>query len=136
MNSHGRNIRIAASAAGFVPLLIQVIRSIDTLRDISARADKAPAELSFLMCELICLTGLMNEVKDKAPRSDGFVLQLCHKSCEQVHNSLEKLKKRLSAQPEGTGKQRVLKAFAFRNWKEDVEDLQRSILDAKMNLIL
>lgn len=31
---------IAAGAAGFVPLLIQIISSIDTLRDISARADK------------------------------------------------------------------------------------------------
>lgn len=88
------------------------------------------------MTELICLKDLLKEVKDKKPRSDAFVLQLCHRSCEHVHQTLEKLKKRLSAQPEGTGKQKVLRVFAFRHWKEDVEALQRSILDAKMNLIL
>jgi hypothetical protein len=127
---------IAAGAAGFVPLLIQIISSIDTLRDINARVDKAPAELCSLMNDLICLKGLMKEVTEKRPRSDDFMLQLCYNSCEHVHKSLEKLKKRLSAQPEGTGKQKVLKVFAFRHWKEDIEALQRSILDAKMNLVL
>jgi hypothetical protein len=127
---------IAAGAAGFVPLLIQIISSIDTLRDINARADKAPAELCSLMNELICLKDLMKEVTDKRPHSDDFILQLCHKSCEHVHKSLEKLKTRLSSQAEGTGKQKVLKVFAFRRWKEDIEALQRSILDAKMNLML
>lgn len=127
---------ITAGAAGFVPILIQIISSIDTLRDISARADKAPAELCSLMTELICLKDLLKEVKDKKPRSDAFMLQLCHRSCEHVHQTLEKLKKRLSAQPEGTGKQKVLRVFAFRHWKEDVETLQRSILDAKVNLML
>jgi hypothetical protein len=127
---------IAAGAAGFVPLLIQIISSINTLRDINAHADKTPAELCSLMSELICLKDLMKQVTDKKPRSDDFVLQQCHKSCEHVHKSLEKLKKKLSAQPERTGKQKVLKVFAFRHWKEDVEALQRSILDAKMNLML
>jgi hypothetical protein len=127
---------ITTGAAGFVQLLIQIISGINTLRDISARADKAPAELCALMTELICLKDLMEEVKDKRPRNGDSMLQLCHRSCEHVHKSLEKLKKRLSAQPEGTGKQKVLKVFAFRHWKEDVEALQRSILDAKMNLML
>jgi hypothetical protein len=35
---------IAAGVAGFISLLGQVISGIDTLRDISNRADKAPAE--------------------------------------------------------------------------------------------
>jgi hypothetical protein len=126
-------LSITTGAPGFVSLLIQIISAIDTLRDISARADKAPAELCSLMTELICLKDLMEEVKDKRPRSGDSVLQLCHRSCEHVHKSLEKLKKRLSAQ---TGKQKVLKVFAFRHWKEDVEALQRSILDAKMDLML
>jgi hypothetical protein len=65
---------ITAGAAGFVPLLIQIISTIDTLRDISARADKAPAELCSLMSELICLKDLMKEVKDKNPRSDDLML--------------------------------------------------------------
>jgi hypothetical protein len=126
-------LSITTGAPGFVSLLIQIISAIDTLRDISARADKAPAELCSLMTELICLKDLMEEVKDKRPRSGDSVLQLCHRRCEHVHKSLEKLKKRLSAQ---TRKQKVLKVFAFRHWKEDVEALQRSILDAKMDLML
>jgi hypothetical protein len=129
-------LSITTGAPGFVSLLIQIISAIDTLRDISARADKAPAELCSLMNELICLKDLMKAVTDKRPRSGDSMLQLCHRSCEHVHKSLEKLMKRLSAQLEGTGKQRVLKVFAFRHWKEDVEALQRGILDAKMNLML
>jgi hypothetical protein len=127
---------IAAGAAGFVPLLLQVINGIDTLRDISNRADKAPAELSSLMTELTFLKRLIKEVIYKTPRDDDFVLQLCHASCEHVVRGLEKLKKILPTELEGTGKQKVLKIFAFRHWKEDVEALQRSIQGAKINLIL
>jgi hypothetical protein len=127
---------IAASAAGFVSLLIQIINGIDTLRDISNRADKAPAELASLMTELTFLRRLMEEVIDKAPCNDDFVVQLCHASCEHVVSGLKRLKKRVPAESEGAGKQKVLKIFAFRHWKEDVEVLQRSIQDAKTNLIL
>ncbi len=127
---------IYSGATGLIPLLIQIISSIDTLRDMSARADKAPAELCSLMTELICLKDLMKEFKKKEPGSDDSVLQLCHRSCEHIYKSLEKLKKKLSAQPEGTGKPKVLKFFDLQHWKEDVEDLQRSILDAKMNLMM
>ena len=45
---------IVAGAAGFVSLLIQVISGIDTLRDISNRADEASAELASLVMELTC----------------------------------------------------------------------------------
>ncbi|KAF8855102.1 hypothetical protein BDZ45DRAFT_805312 [Acephala macrosclerotiorum] len=127
---------IAAGAAGFVSLLIQVISGIDTLRDIGNRADKAPAELASLTIELTCLKRLMEEVIDKAPCNDDFVLQLCQASCEQVVKGLEKLKKRVPTESEGTGKQKLLKIFTFRHWKEDVEVLQRSIQGAKINLIL
>jgi hypothetical protein len=127
---------IAAGVAGFGSVLIQVISGIDTLRDISSRADKAPAELASLTIELTCLKRLMEEVRDKALCNDDFLLQLCHASCEHVVRSLEKLMKRVPTESEGTGKQKVLKIFAFRHWKEDVEDLQRSIQGAKINLIL
>jgi hypothetical protein len=70
---------IAAGAAGFISL-IQVISSIDTLHDISNRADKAPAELSSLMIELTCLKCFMNEVIDKALCNDDYMLQACHAS--------------------------------------------------------
>jgi hypothetical protein len=127
---------IAAGTAGFLSLLIQIINGIDTLRDISNRADKAPAELSSLTIELTHLKHLINEVIDKKLCNDDSVLQLCHASCEDVVRGVEKLKKRLPTESEGTGKQKVLKIFAFRHWKEDVEALQRSIQGAKINLIL
>jgi hypothetical protein len=127
---------IAASVAGFVSLLIQVASGIDTLRDISNRADKAPAELASLTIELTFLKRLMEEVIEKALCNDDSVLQLCHTSCEHVVRSLEKLKKKVPTESEGTGKQKVLNIFAFRHWKEDVEDLQRIIQGAKINLIL
>ena len=127
---------IAAGAAGFVSLLVQIIGGIDTLRDISNRAVKAPAELSSLMNELICLQRLMKEVIDKPPHKDDCVLQMCHATCEDVVRGLEKLKKRLPSKSEGMAKQKVLKIFALRHWKEDVEVLQRSIQGAKINLIL
>jgi hypothetical protein len=123
---------IAAGAAGFCSLLIQIINGIDTLRDISNRADKAPAELSSLTIELTYLKHLIEEVVDKKPCNDDFVLQLCHASCEHVVRGLEKLKKRLPTESEGTGKQKVLKIFTFRHWKEDVEALQRSIRAPKL----
>ena len=127
---------IAAGAAGFVSLLMAVISGIETLRDISNRADKAPAELASLVSELTCLTSLMEEILAKAPRNHDSVLQLCHASCEDVVRGLEKLQKRVRTELGGTGKQRVRKIFAFRRWKEDVEVLQRSIQGAKINLIL
>ena len=127
---------IAAGVAGFVSLLIQVISGIDTLRDISHRVDKAPAELASLMIELTCLKCLVEELIGKASRNDDFVLQVCHASCEQVVRCLEKLKKKVPSESKGTGQQKLLKMFAFRHWKEDVEVLQRSIQGAKINLIL
>jgi hypothetical protein len=127
---------IAAGAAGFMSLLIQVISGLDTLRDISNRADKAPAELVSLVNELTWLKKLMEEIIKKAGPNDDFVLQMCHASCEDVVQGLKKLQKRAPTESEGIGKQRVLKIFAFRRWKEDVEVLHRSIQGAKINLIL
>ena len=127
---------IAAGVAGFISLLGQVISGIDTLRDISNRADKAPAELSSLMIELTCLKCLMNEVIDKALCNDDYMLQACHASCEHVVRGLENLRKRLPTESKGAGRQNVLKILGFRHWKEDVELLQRNIQNAKINLIL
>jgi hypothetical protein len=127
---------IAAGAAGFVSLLIQVVSGIDTLRDISYRAHEAPAELQSLLTELECLKYLMEKVKDQAVHDDDLVLQLCHESCKHVVAGLEKLQKKAPTVSEGRGKQRVLKIFTFRHWKEDVEVLQQSIQGAKINLIL
>ena len=127
---------VAAGAAGFVSFLAKIISGIDTLREISKRVEKAPDELSTLMVELTCLQRLIKEVIDKDPSNTDFMLHLCYASCERVVRGLEKLKKRVPIEWEGTGKQKVLKIFSFRHWKEDVEDLQRSIQDAKMNLIL
>ncbi|KIN05249.1 hypothetical protein OIDMADRAFT_51065 [Oidiodendron maius Zn] len=127
---------IAAGAAGFVSLLMAVMSGIDTLRDISNRADKAPAELASLVSELTCLTSLMQEILAKPLRNRDSVLQMCHASCEDVVRGLEKLQKSIPTKLGGTGKQRVLKIFAFRRWKEDVEVLRRSIQGAKINLIL
>jgi hypothetical protein len=127
---------IAAGAAGFVPLIVQVINGIDTLRDISNRADKAPAELASLMLELTCLQRLMEEVVDRAPRNADFMVQLCHASCEHVVRGLEKLKKRVPAELVRKEKPKVLTIFAFRHWKEDVEVLRQSIQGAKINLIV
>jgi len=127
---------VTAGAAGFASLLIQVISGIDTLREILNCAEKAPAELSSLVIELTCLQRLMKEAIDKAPSNTDFMLQLCYASCEHVARSLEKLKKRLPTESEGTGKQKLPKVFIFRHWKADVEDLQRRVQDAKINLIL
>lgn len=127
---------IAAGAAGFVSLLIQVVSGIDTLCDISNRAHEAPAELQSLLTELECLKYLMEKVKDQVVRDDDIVLQLCHESCKNVVTGLGKLQKKVLAVSEGRGKQRVLKIFAFRHWKEDVEVLHWRIQGAKINLIL
>jgi hypothetical protein len=127
---------IAAGAAGFFPLLLQIINGIDTLRDISNRADKAPAELSSLTIELTYLKRLIEEVIDNTPCNGDFVLQLCLASCEHVVRGLEKLKRTLPTESEGTAKRKVLNIFTFRHWKEDVEALQQSIQGAKINLIL
>ena len=129
-------LSVAAGAAGFVSLLLQVISGIDTLRDISNRADKAPAELAFLVSELTWLKRLMEETRDKTLRDDDLVLQLCHASCEDVVRGIEKLRKRVPTESEGTGKKRVMKLFAFRHWKEDMDVLQRNIQGAKINLML
>lgn len=127
---------IAAGAAGFVSLLMAVISGIETLRDISNRADEAPAELASLLNELTCLTSLMKEIRAKALHNHDSVLQLCHESCEDVVRGLEKLQKRVPTELGGTRKRRGLKTFTFWRWKEDVKVLQRSIQGAKINLIL
>ena len=127
---------IAAGAAGFVSLLIPIISGIDTLRDIIKRAGKAPAELSSLMLELTCLEHIVDVVKDKIPRIDDNMLQLCNANFEDIVEGLEKLKKKLPAESEGMGKQKVLRIFALRHWKEDVEALQQTIQRAKSVLSL
>lgn len=127
---------VAAGAAGFVSLLIQIVSGIDILRDISSRADKAPAELDSLINELSFLEHLMQQVIDKAPRNDDFVLQHCHASCDQVVRGLAKLQKRFPTKTGSMGRHKLRKLFNFRHWKEDVEGLERSIQGAKINLIL
>lgn len=127
---------IVAGAAGFVSLIIQVISGIDTLRDISNRANEAPAELDSLVAELECLKYLMEKIRDEAVHNDDLMLQLCRESCKNVVTGLEKLHKKVPTESEGRGQQRVLKIFTYRHWKEDVEALQQSIQGAKINLLL
>jgi hypothetical protein len=88
------------------------------------------------MTKLVCLKHLMEEIMDKALCNKDFMLESCHESCEAVLRSLEKLRKRVPTESEGTGKQRVLNISAFRRWKEDVEALERGIQGTKFNLIL
>jgi nitrate reductase NapE component len=128
---------IAAGAAGFLSLLIQIISGIDTLHDISDRANKAPAELASLINELEYLKRLMEEFVQRASRNDDVMLQMCHASCAGVMKDFEKLKKCIPTELKGTaGRQRLLRMFNFRHWKEDVEVLQRSIQSAKTFLIV
>ncbi|TVY80659.1 hypothetical protein LSUE1_G007086 [Lachnellula suecica] len=127
---------IAAGVAGFVSLLTQIISGIDTLREINAHANKAPAELSALLSELTVLKSLIDEVINRAPPNDDWYLQLCRSSIETVVIGLEKLKKRMNAWNQGTRKLKARKIFAFRHWKEDVEVLQRDIQVVKLDLLL
>ncbi len=129
---------IVAGPPGFGSLLSQVISGIRALHGIKNRADKAPAELASLISELTTLQRLMEDVRDKIlpSRCNDSLFQQCHESCEHVVRGLEKLKKRVPTESEATEKQKVLKIFAFRHWKEDVESLRRHIQDAKTNLIL
>ncbi|PMD37920.1 ankyrin [Hyaloscypha variabilis F] len=129
-------LSVVTSPGGFVYLLRQVIVGVDTLRDIRSRARKAPAELSSLTDELACLRLLLEEIKDKTVSGNDPLLQLCHDSCEQVVGGLEKLRRRLPAEQERSGKQKVLEIFAFRHWKEDVEALRQSIRESKTYLIM
>jgi hypothetical protein len=129
-------LSVVTSPGGFVYLLRQVIVGVDTLRDIRSRARKAPAELSSLTDELACLRLLLEEIKDKTVFGNDPLLRLCHGSCEHVVGGLEKLRRRLPAEQERSGKQKVLEIFAFRHWKEDVEALQQSIREAKTYLIM
>ena len=112
---------LAAGTAEFVSLLFQVANAIDTLRDISNRADKAPAQLDSLLSELTFLIHLMQEVIAKRPCKDDLVVQHCHASCNEVVRGLEKLKRRLPNEVEGVGKQKMLKIFFYgtgnKTWK-------------------
>ncbi|KAG4269225.1 hypothetical protein FPRO04_12100 [Fusarium proliferatum] len=127
---------IAAGAVGFVSLLVQITSGINKLRAITNSAEGAPVEIQSVMRELDFLVHVMQEANDKAPSKIDPVVQHCQTNCDQVVKDLEDLNKILEAGSKGSARGKVSRIVAFRHWKEKVENLERDIQGAKLNLIM
>lgn len=127
-------LSITASVAGILSLLVQITCGIDKLQDIRKRIKTASAELDCLLRQLDFLVYIMQQVNSTTPRED-FAFQHCQQSCAQVNQNLEKLIQTVEQHPKG-GRRQVLRYWAFRHWKQDIEALHVSIQAAKTNLIL
>lgn len=127
---------VAAGVAGFVSLLTQIMGGIETLREIRNHAERAPAELDNLTNELQFLAGLMRGAIEKAAMRDDAIHQHCQSSCDHVVRGLSELKDKLSSELKRSGRQKIMRVFSLKHWKQDIEDIQSSIQGAKINLML
>jgi hypothetical protein len=127
---------IAAGAVGFVSLLGQVNSGINKLRAIIHSAETAPDEIQSVARELEFLFHFMQEAHDKTPAKIDPVLQHCQTNCDQIVKDLDDLNKILEAGSKANARGKVSRIVAFRDWKDKVENLERSIQGAKLNLIM
>ncbi|OHE96000.1 hypothetical protein CORC01_08693 [Colletotrichum orchidophilum] len=127
---------ILAGVAGFASLSVQIGEGITKLRTIRDSAGQAATDISTLIRELDLLTYVMQDVDAQTSLRNDSVIQHCRADCDQVVRDLKSLLTKLPPTSRSTTKTNVLKLLAFRDWKENVESLQRSIQGAKVNLIL
>ncbi|KAK1690581.1 hypothetical protein BDP55DRAFT_544498 [Colletotrichum godetiae] len=127
---------IAAGVAGFVSLSVQIGEGVSKLRAIRDSAGKAATNTSTLIRELDLLTHVMQDVITHASSLNDSVIQHCQADCDQVVRDMKSLITKIPRTSKSATKASALKLLAFRDWKENVEALQRSIQGAKINLIL
>ncbi|KAL2878740.1 hypothetical protein SGCOL_005965 [Colletotrichum sp. CLE4] len=126
---------IWAGVAGFVSLSVQIGEGVSKLRAIRDSAGKAATDISTLIRELDLLTHVMQDVTTHASSLNGSVIQHCQADCDQVVRDMKSLITKIPRTSKSATKASALKLLAFRDWKENVEALQRSIQGAKINLI-
>nr|RBQ95911.1 hypothetical protein FVER53263_08453 [Fusarium verticillioides] len=78
----------------------------------------------------------MQKTHDKTLSKIDPVLQHCQTNCDQIVKDLDDLNKILEAGSKANVRGKVSRIVAFRDWKEKVENLERSIQRAQLNLIL
>lgn len=124
---------VAAGAAGFISLGIEISKGIDTLRQLAKDVDNAPDVLVSLTEKLQFLVLLLHRVDDK--KGDP-IMTLPQKSCAGVVSELLKLKQRYAIVMNESKHRGRPHRLEFRHWREDVEDLQRRIQEAIIQLSL
>jgi hypothetical protein len=127
---------VAAGAAGFISLSIQIGKGIDAVRDIFNCLDKTPDELGQLLHELGLLSTLLQEATTRNTDDADFVLVACRDSCQIILNSMNALEERLALGSVRGRKAKAQKLIALKHWKEEVEGLKRDIMKAKVNFLL
>ncbi|KAK1454927.1 hypothetical protein CMEL01_03687 [Colletotrichum melonis] len=127
---------VAAGVAGFVSLMVQIGEGASKLRAIHDSAGKAATDISTLIRELDLLTYVMQDMIAQASSRNGSLVQHCQADCDQVIRDLKSLITKMPPTSKRTTKANAVKFLAFRDWKENVVALKRSIQGAKINLIL
>lgn len=127
---------VAAGVVGFLSLVAQIGEGVSKLRTIWESAGKAATDISTLIRELDLLTHVIQDVILHASHRNDSVIQHCQADCDQVVRDLKSLILKIPPTSRSTVKANALKFLAFRDWKENVMVLQRSIQGAKINLIL
>ncbi|KAI5456369.1 hypothetical protein BGZ63DRAFT_496357 [Mariannaea sp. PMI_226] len=132
---------IITGAVSLVSFIVDLHAGIHTLREIRRHAKEAQADLNFLELEVERLGRLLSQVDTTAPCVDDIVfqelIQQCRLSCSEVVQNLTKLDEKLKERLKKTTKQKLVpKVIAFRNWKDDLEDLKRNLQRARDDLLM
>jgi hypothetical protein len=124
---------VAAGAAGFISLGIEISKDVETLRQLAKDVHNAPDVLVSLTEKLQFLVLLLHRVDDK---KEDPIMILPQKSCADVVSQLLKPKERYATIVNRSKHRGRPHRLEFRHWREDVEGLQRQIQEAIIQLSL
>ncbi|KAF4470870.1 Serine threonine- phosphatase 6 regulatory ankyrin repeat subunit B [Fusarium albosuccineum] len=128
---------VVGLVVGIAPIAVNVIGGIDKLREIRQRSIQAPADLDFLLEEPSFL-GLVLQQASSVPHFinlPGF--QHCRASCDAVAQGIDDLSGKVpSASTFDERNPKWKDTWNLRHWKQDVDELKRSVEKAKQDLSL
>lgn len=130
---------VAAGAAGFVSLLGQFAEAISTLREIRRQVDKAPADIDNAIKELEFLLAVMLAVMSAArnfPGQQDNFLRHCQASCDEVEKHIRQFEEKVLPKVKLGKRDRIQRVVEMCHWKEDIEDLMRSLQKVRADLTL
>lgn len=108
-------------------------RGIETLQVLTKQMEHTPDELATLQGNLNIVRKLMNIIDDRI--EDDPLIGECQRTSGDAVSSLLQLKAKLETSTEGMGLEERAKILASGEYKEDIEQLQRST-DAALKELL
>lgn len=126
---------VAAGAAGFVSLLGQFAEAISTLREIRRQVDKPPTDIDDAIKELEFLLAVMSAARNLPGQQDNF-LRHCQASCDEVEKHIRQFEEKVLPKVKLGKRDRIQRVVEMCHWKEDIEDLMRSLQKVRADLTL